>query len=196
MDGGQTLLRLVAGPYQDFAVQAVAAGGQGQRTDLGLYLRQRQTGELPVQGHRGQQPVRARVVDLSALPADGDPLVAEVVEYVPGPGHGPAGDDDVRSPRRGGGEERFTGAFRDGVVATQQRAVEIGRDELVRERGRAHLEIGSRNSRPPRYGRSTWGTRTLPSACWWFSRMATIVRGTAHRVPFSVDSGWVFLPSR
>ncbi len=41
-------------------------------------------------------------------------------------------------------------------------------------------------SRPPRYGRSTSGTTTLPSACWKFSRMAMTMRGTAHAVALSV----------
>ena len=33
--------------------------------------------------------------------------------------------------------------------------------------------VGSSTSSPPSPGRSAWGTRTLPSACWWFFRMAT-----------------------
>jgi hypothetical protein len=39
---------------------------------------------------------------------------------------------------------------------------------------------------PPRYGCNTSGTTTLPSACWKFSNIATIMRGTAHAVAFSV----------
>ncbi len=91
------------------------------------------------------------------------------------------GDDDVRGARRGGRGEAPARALRDGLVGAQQRSVEIGRDQLVREAAGAaalaHLATGSRTSRPPRYGRSTSGTRTEPSACWWFSRIATIVRG-------------------
>ncbi len=39
---------------------------------------------------------------------------------------------------------------------------------------------------PPMYGTSTSGTRTVPSACWKFSRMAATVRPTARPDPFSV----------
>lgn len=39
---------------------------------------------------------------------------------------------------------------------------------------------------PPMNGRSTSGTSTLPSACWYVSRMAISSRGTAHAVAFSV----------
>ena len=35
-------------------------------------------------------------------------------------------------------------------------------------------------------GRSASGTSTLPSACWYVSRMAISRRGTAHAVAFSV----------
>ena len=38
--------------------------------------------------------------------------------------------------------------------------------------------------------------RMLPSACWWFSRIATMTRGMAHRVPLRVASGRVSPPSR
>src|SRR5690606_38796949 len=116
----------------------------------------------------------------------------------PGPGDRAPGDDDVGGTRRGGGGECVPGALRHRVVVTQQRAVEGGGDEPVRE-GRCcgtRLATGSRSSRPPRSGRSTSGTRTDPSACWWFSRIATMVRGTAHRVPLSVASGRTFLSSR
>ena len=47
---------------------------------------------------------------------------------------------------------------------------------------------GARTSRPPTYGRSASGTRTEPSACWWFSRIATSQRVVAS-VPFSVATG-------
>ena len=40
--------------------------------------------------------------------------------------------------------------------------------------------------KPPMKGCSTSGTRTVPSSCWKFSRMATISRGTAHAVALSV----------
>ena len=45
--------------------------------------------------------------------------------------------------------------------------------------------------KPPRYGCKTWGTNMLPSSCWKFSKMATIMRGTAHAVPFSVCANLV-----
>ena len=48
--------------------------------------------------------------------------------------------------------------------------------------------MGSSTSRP-RNGRNAVGTTTEPSACWWFSRIATIVRGMATSVPFSVAAG-------
>ncbi len=35
-------------------------------------------------------------------------------------------------------------------------------------------------------GRRTSGTTTDPSSCWLFSRIATIMRGTAHAVALSV----------
>ena len=38
----------------------------------------------------------------------------------------------------------------------------------------------------PMYGRSTSGTAMVPSARWWFSMMAMIVRPTAIVVPFRV----------
>ena len=41
-------------------------------------------------------------------------------------------------------------------------------------------------SSPPMNGRSVSGTSTLPSACWYVSRMAISSRGTAHAVAFSV----------
>ena len=44
---------------------------------------------------------------------------------------------------------------------------------------------GVRTSLPPTNGRSASGTRTEPSSCWWFSRIATIHRVVA-RVPLSV----------
>lgn len=102
------------------------------------------------------------MVDLRALAADGDALVAEVVEDVAGPGDGAAGHHDVRGTRRGGRGECLTGAFGDRVVRPQQRSVQIGGDELVREHGGgtdgAHVVngsrlgdyCGSRVSRPPR----------------------------------------------
>ena len=31
--------------------------------------------------------------------------------------------------------------------------------------------------------------RTLPSACWWFSKIITIVRVIAQSVPFKVATG-------
>ena len=141
----------------------------------------------------------ARVVDLRALAADREARVAEVVEDVPGPGHGPAGDDDVRGARRGGRGERVTGARR---RPCRRRAAACRRDRSRSSRygeRPAGASLGDRLQdapRPPRYGRSTSGTRTEPSACWWFSRIATIVRGTAHSVPLSVASGRTFLPSR
>jgi hypothetical protein len=36
----------------------------------------------------------------------------------------------------------------------------------------------------------------VPSDCWWFSSRATIIRGIAHKVPFSVASGRVVSLSR
>lgn len=36
------------------------------------------------------------------------------------------------------------------------------------------------------YGLRASGTTTLPSACWKFSKMATIMRGTAHAVALRV----------
>ena len=39
---------------------------------------------------------------------------------------------------------------------------------------------------PPMNGCRTLGTRTVPSSCWKFSRMATIMRGTAHAVALRV----------
>ena len=49
---------------------------------------------------------------------------------------------------------------------------------------------GSSTSRFCRYGRNAFGTTTEPSACWWVSRIATIVRGIATSVPFSVAIGF------
>jgi hypothetical protein len=39
---------------------------------------------------------------------------------------------------------------------------------------------------PPIHGRRTAGTRMLPSACWQFSMIAIIVRGSASPDPLSV----------
>eukprot|EP00955_Chlamydomonas_euryale_P059966 357555-Chlamydomonas_euryale.AAC.3 len=47
---------------------------------------------------------------------------------------------------------------------------------------------------PPMNGRSTSGTTTLPSACWKFSRMATMSRGTAHAVALRVCTNSVLPP--
>ena len=41
-------------------------------------------------------------------------------------------------------------------------------------------------SSPPMYGRSASGTTTLPSGCWYCSRMAIITRGSARPDPLSV----------
>ncbi len=49
-------------------------------------------------------------------------------------------------------------------------------------------------SMPPRYGRSGTGTTTLPSSCWKFSKMDTIMRGTAHAVALSVCTNSVLPP--
>ena len=40
-------------------------------------------------------------------------------------------------------------------------------------------------------GRRACGTVTEPSACWWVSRIATIVRVIAHNVPLRVEIGLV-----
>ena len=39
---------------------------------------------------------------------------------------------------------------------------------------------------PAMYGRNATGISTVPSSRWKFSRIATIIRGTAHAVAFSV----------
>lgn len=49
-------------------------------------------------------------------------------------------------------------------------------------------------SMPPRYGRRGTGTTTLPSSCWKFSKMDTIIRGTAHAVALSVCTNSVLPP--
>src|SRR5680860_1428099 len=77
----------------------------------------------------------------------------------------------------------------------QQGAVDVERDQLRGEPlRRCHLAVpslgsGSSTSRPCRYGCSALGTRTEPSSCWCVSRIATIVRGIATRVPFKVAIG-------
>ena len=49
---------------------------------------------------------------------------------------------------------------------------------------------------PAMYGCSASGTRTLPSACWWFSSTAMRVRPTARPEPFSVCTNAVPSPAR
>ena len=48
---------------------------------------------------------------------------------------------------------------------------------------------------PAIYGCNTWGICTVPSSCWKFSSIATIMRGAAHAVAFSVctNSVGIFL---
>ena len=41
------------------------------------------------------------------------------------------------------------------------------------------------------YGRSASGITIDPSACWLFSKIATIIRGTAHPVPLRVCTNCV-----
>ena len=45
------------------------------------------------------------------------------------------------------------------------------------------------------YGRSACGSVTEPSSFWWVSRIATIARVTAVRVPLSVATGVAPPPS-
>src|SRR5690606_9116620 len=86
------------------------------------------------------------------------------------------------------------------LVVRHEGAVDVERDEhrpgrVVRDEGTRHATTGSSTSRPPRYGRRPSGTRTEPSACWWFSRIATIQR-VVPSVPLSVATVRVsFLPS-
>lgn len=54
---------------------------------------------------------------------------------------------------------------------------------------------------PPMKGRRGSGMVTEPSSCWLFSRIAIIIRGTAHAVAFKVctnrgggDKVFAFLP--
>ena len=56
---------------------------------------------------------------------------------------------------------------------------------------------------PPIKGRRGSGMMTEPSSCWLFSRIAIIIRGTAHAVAFKVCANrgggnevFVFLPFR
>src|SRR5262249_25809517 len=56
-----------------------------------------------------------------------------------------------------------------------------------------HAYLAIRSS-PPTYDRSAGGTTTLPSACWYCSRIATIVRPIAMPEPFSVWIGRGFSP--
>src|SRR5690606_17859783 len=88
-------------------------------------------------------------------------------------------DHDV-VPRRDEVTDRATHLGRELAVVADERAVDVERDEE-----RACHATGVRTSRPPRYGRRPSGTRTEPSACWWFSRIATIQRVVAS-VPLRV----------
>src|SRR5204862_841367 len=54
--------------------------------------------------------------------------------------------------------------------------VDAGLGACDRRLGVGHVVTGSSTSRPPRNGRRAAGTTTDPSACWWFSRIATIQR--------------------
>ena len=56
--------------------------------------------------------------------------------------------------------------------------------------------IGSNASRPPRKGRNGCGIRTLPSACWWFSKIMMMVRVMAQSVPFRVATGPIPVANR
>lgn len=56
------------------------------------------------------------------------------------------------------------------------------------------LAGGRITSNPPIYGLNTSGTITLPSACWKFSKIATIIRGTAQAVALSVCTNAVAPP--
>src|SRR5690606_2606600 len=125
-----------------------------------------------------QQPVLARVVHLGALTAHGEAPVAEVVEYRPGPGDRAPGDDDVGGTRRGGGGECVPGALRHRVVVTQQRAVEVGGDEPVRE-GRCDTEWAARGSVPSRsVATSRYGKGDAAVLTW---RPAPAVHGRPGR---------------
>ncbi len=123
--------QLEAGARQDLAVQAVLVGGDGEAAGLGLDLGEGQRGEPAVQGHRGEQLVRTRVVHLRALPADRDPGVADLVEDRAGPAGRAAGDDDVQRPGGRGGRQGGEGALGDGLRRGQQSAVQVGGDQPV-----------------------------------------------------------------
>src|SRR5262249_5340096 len=77
-------------------------------------------------------------------------------------------------------------------------AVDVERDEPWPPRAPvgAHRLTGSSSSRPPSQGCSAFGTRTEPSACWWVSRIATMVLVIAHSVPLRVATGLMSWPNR
>ena len=79
-------------------------------------------------------------------------------------------------------------------TVNNDRAVEICCDEFRTLARNTHAD-GS-NLSTPRKGRSAAGTFTEPSAFWWFSRIATIMRGIATSVPLRVATAFVPLSSR
>ena len=95
------------------------------------------------------------------------------------------GADRPRPPRRSRGRPPNS-------VPSMSRATSFGVPASADVSGH-RAGTGSRTSRPCRWAAAP-GTRTEPSACWWFSRIATMVRGIAQSVPLSVATGAV--PSR
>ena len=143
--------------------------------------------------------------------ADSDTITAPLEQTV-GPGGSPSCVDQVAGavPGTAGGQHhRDTGgdhartARRPSAGSTPSRSTTVPSTSSATSRGRqpvardgwgvviatSALAPGTSASRPPRNGRSAAGTRTEPSACWWFSSIMTIIRVIAHSVPFSVATG-------
>ena len=74
-------------------------------------------------------------------------------------------------------------------VVVENGAVDVEGDDPGSPPVARRAHTGDSWVRPPRKGCSAAGSRTEPSACWWFSSSMTIIRGIAHRVPFSVATG-------